>query len=101
MSELRSAIDEYRSEALGELPDSRADEDFAELQRAIQALEAERVRRLADLDRRGCYRRDGHLSTVSWLVPPYLTAGLRRRSPASSINSSGTSARKREGSDAC
>jgi len=75
LSELRSAIDEYRSEAHGELNDSRADEDFAELQRAIQALEAERLRRLADLDRRGCYRRDGYLSTVSWLVAAFAMSG--------------------------
>ena len=75
MSELRSAIEGYRSEALGELPDARAEEDFAELQRASELLEAERLRRLADLDRRGLYRADGHLSSVSWLVAAFGIGG--------------------------
>jgi Domain of unknown function (DUF222)/HNH endonuclease len=68
MSELRSAIDQLRAEDLSALPDARAEDDFAELQRAAELLEAERLRRLADLDRRGVYRRDGHLSAASWLV---------------------------------
>jgi hypothetical protein len=75
VSELRSAIEGYRSEALGELPDARAEEDFAELQRARESLEAERLRRLADLDRRGIYRADGHLSAVSWLVAVFGIGG--------------------------
>ncbi len=68
MSELRSAIEGFRSEDLGSLPDARAEEDFVELARARELLESEYLRRLADLDRRGSYRRDGHLSTASWLV---------------------------------
>jgi hypothetical protein len=68
MSELRSAIDQLRGEDLTRVPDVVAEEDFAELQRAAEMLEAERLRRLADLDRRGVHRRDGHLSTVSWLA---------------------------------
>jgi Domain of unknown function (DUF222) len=71
VSELRSAIDAYRSEALGSLPDARAEEDFAELWAAREALEAEVLRRLGDLDRRGIYRRDGHLSAASWLVSAF------------------------------
>ncbi|MFL5800124.1 MAG: DUF222 domain-containing protein [Actinomycetota bacterium] len=68
MSELRSAIDELRSEDLASLPDARVEEDFVELQRASELLELERLRRLADIDRRGLYRRDGHLSPASWLT---------------------------------
>lgn len=68
MSELRSAIDQLRGEDLTRVPDVVAEEDFAELQRAAEMLEAERLRRLADLDRRGVHRRDGHLSTASWLA---------------------------------
>jgi curved DNA-binding protein CbpA len=75
VSELRSAIEGFRSEALGELPDARAEEEFAELQRASELLEAERLRRLADLDRRGTYRADGHLSAVSWLVAGFGMGG--------------------------
>jgi hypothetical protein len=42
--------------------------DFAELQRAGQALEAERLRRLSEIHRRQSHRREGYLSTASWLV---------------------------------
>ena len=80
MSELRSAIDAYRSEPLGSLPDARAEEEFAEIQAAFDALGAERLRRLADLDRRSVCRRDGHLSTASWLVSAFGTSwGPARR----------------------
>jgi hypothetical protein len=68
MSELRSAIEQLRGEGLTRVPDVVAEKDFAELQQAAQSLETERLRRLADLDRRGLHRRDGHLSTVSWLA---------------------------------
>ncbi|HEY2802574.1 MAG TPA: hypothetical protein VGJ67_01495 [Actinomycetota bacterium] len=65
MSELRSSIDALRGEVLSGLPDTRIEEDFAELQRAAEQLELERLRRLAELDRRSIGERDGHLSTVS------------------------------------
>jgi Domain of unknown function (DUF222)/HNH endonuclease len=68
MSELRSAIDELRSETLSEMPDARIEEDFSELHRAIEQLELERLRRLAEIDRRRLYERDGHLSAASWLA---------------------------------
>src|SRR5436190_23682678 len=67
MSELRSSIDALRGEVLAELPDARIKEDFAELQRASEMIEIERLRRLAEIDRRRLYEGDGHLSTVSWL----------------------------------
>src|SRR5215471_12953968 len=57
-----------RAEDVTRLPDARAEEDFAELQRASELLEAERLRRLADLERRGVHRRDGHVSAASWLA---------------------------------
>lgn len=68
MSELRSALDGYRSEVLAGLPDARIEEDFAELQRAAELLEVERLRRLAEVDRRRLYERSGHLSAASWLA---------------------------------
>jgi hypothetical protein len=67
VSELRSVIEGLRGESLPELPDARIEEDFAELHRAIELLEGERLRRLAEIDRRKLYERDGHLSTASWL----------------------------------
>ena len=68
MSELRSSIDALRGEVLADLPDARIEEDFAELQRAAEMIEVERLRRLAEIDRRRLYERDGHLSTASWLT---------------------------------
>ena len=79
MSELLSAIDALRAEALPELADARIEADFAELQRAVELLEAERLRRLAEIDRRGLYARDGHLSTAGWLAATHrMTWGSAR-----------------------
>jgi hypothetical protein len=41
---------------------------LAELLRCAEALEGEILRRLLVVDRHRTYERDGHLSTVSWLV---------------------------------
>jgi hypothetical protein len=80
VSELRSAIEGLRAETLPELPDARIEEDFAELQRALELLDAERLRRLAEIDRRRLFERDGHLSTGrGW--PPH--TGWRGASLAS------------------
>jgi hypothetical protein len=74
MSELRSAIEGLRSEPLADLPDARIEDDFAELQRAAELLEVERLRRLAEIDRRAMYQRDGHLSAASWLASTFKMA---------------------------
>ena len=68
MSELRSAIETLQAEDVRASSDEQLVADFAEIQRAAQALEAERLRRLAEIHRRQCHRRDGYLSTASWLV---------------------------------
>lgn len=74
MSELRSAVEMLRSEALPDLPDARIEEDFAELQRVVEMLEVERLRRLAEIDRRRLFERDGHLSAASWLAATHKVA---------------------------
>src|SRR5438876_8561731 len=74
MSELRSALDGFRSEVLSDLPDARIEEDFAELQRASELVEMERLRRLAEIERRGLFQRDGHLSAASWLASNFKVA---------------------------
>ncbi len=74
MSELRSAIESLRVDSLADLPDARIEEDFAELQHAMDRLEAERLRRLAEIDRRRIFARDGHLSTASWLAAAFRVA---------------------------
>lgn len=71
MSELRSVVDALRSETLPELPDARIEEDFAELQRALELLEVERLRRLSEIDRRRLFERDGHLSAAAWLATTF------------------------------
>ncbi len=68
MSELRSVIDGFRSEVVVDLPDARVEDDLLELQAAVEALEAERLRRLAEFDRRELFALDGHLSAASWMV---------------------------------
>jgi hypothetical protein len=67
VSTLRSALDDLASEDLSFLTDEELGSDFAELHRACQVMEAERLRRLADIARRGPFARDGYLSTASWL----------------------------------
>ncbi|HVM11654.1 MAG TPA: DUF222 domain-containing protein, partial [Actinomycetota bacterium] len=74
MSELRSVVEQYRGETLSGLPDARLEEDFSELHRACELLEAERLRRLRELDRRGVGAADGHLSTAGWLAARFRVA---------------------------
>ncbi len=61
----------FRAQNITEHPDARIEEDFAALQRGIERLEVERLRRLAEIERRGLHERDGHLSAVSWLASTY------------------------------
>lgn len=68
MSGVRSALDELRIEDLSRVTDEELEADFGELQRAACSLEAERLRRLAEIHRRASFRRDGFLSTSSWLA---------------------------------
>ena len=68
MSGLRSIVEEFRSASLPELPDALIEEDFEELHRALELLETERLRRLAEIERRRLYERDGHLSAAAWFA---------------------------------
>ena len=61
-------VDVLRAETLPDLPDARIEEEFADLQRSLELLEVERLRRLAEIDRRRLFERDGHLSAASWLA---------------------------------
>ncbi|CAN5732504.1 HNH endonuclease signature motif containing protein [soil metagenome] len=80
MSELRSVIETLRTDVVSQLPDARVEQDFAELQAACEALEAERLRRLAEIARRRLFESDGHLSAASWLVARFCVAwGEARR----------------------
>jgi hypothetical protein len=74
VSTLRSALDELQAEDLGWLADEQLEEDFGELQRASQVLEAERLRRLAEVQRRASFERNGYLSATSWLADRFRMA---------------------------
>src|SRR5205823_5719099 len=66
-----------RSEDLESAPDVVVEEDLAELLAVGEALEAEVLRRLAMIDRRRSYEREGFLSTVSWLVAKFRMSRYR------------------------
>ena len=74
MSELRSVVDDLRAESLPDLPDAHIEADFAELHEAIEQLDVERLRRLAEIDRRRLFERDGHLSAAAWLSSRFRVA---------------------------
>lgn len=74
MSTIRSALDQLRAEELAWVDDDGLEADFAELERAADVLHAERLRRLAEIERRGSYRRDGYLSLTSWLAQRFRVA---------------------------
>jgi hypothetical protein len=67
-AELRSVVDVLGSEHVAGLPDELLTEDFSELQRVSERLETQKLRWLAEIDRRKLHERDGHLSCVAWLV---------------------------------
>lgn len=68
MGMLRSALDELAGQDLRLSSDQELEEDVIEIERASRALEAERLRRVAELDARGSFVRDGYLSMSAWLV---------------------------------
>jgi hypothetical protein len=71
LEQLRGVIESLRSQVLADLPDAHLEEDLTELHGAIEALEVERLRRLAHAERRKIHERDGHLSITAWLVGRY------------------------------
>jgi uncharacterized protein DUF222/HNH endonuclease len=68
MSTLRSGLEELETEDLGHRSDGELVDDFMELERSARVLEAERMRRLAEIDRRGAFKNDGYLCLSSWLA---------------------------------
>jgi hypothetical protein len=68
MSSLRSALDELASEDLPAIEDRQLEDDVIELHGAIECLEAQWLRRVAELDGRGLYASHGFLSAAAWLV---------------------------------
>jgi hypothetical protein len=68
MSTLRSAVEELQADDLGAIDDDALEDDLAEVLRAADLLHGEALRRIAEVERRSIFTRDGHLSITSWLV---------------------------------
>src|SRR5581483_7859927 len=75
MSTLRSALDELASEDLAFASDDELESSLVEIERAVGALVAERARRVAEVEARGAFARDGLLSVTMWLVHRLRVAG--------------------------
>jgi uncharacterized protein DUF222/HNH endonuclease len=69
-----SAVEDLRASDVDLQTDEELEGDFAELQRAMDMLEAERLRRLAAIDSRRTYEREGFLSVRSWLAARFRVA---------------------------
>jgi hypothetical protein len=87
MSELRSALDGLLVVDDAALSDDQLVADLDEVEHATRQLDVVRARRLAELERRGLWSRDGHLSLASWLgsrhrVAPSTAAGHVRMARA-------------------
>ena len=79
MSELRSAIEQFRARDAASVPDARLEEDFAQAQEAMDLLESARLELLAEIDRRRPFQRDGILSTAAWLAGRFRVAWASAR----------------------
>src|SRR5436190_18772314 len=67
MSTLRSGLEELRGQDLGSLSHGELQDRLGEIERACGALAGERARTVAEVERRGSFERDGHLSMASWV----------------------------------
>jgi hypothetical protein len=60
-------LTELRDEPLESLADEQLHDDLVELRRQMAALEAEWLRRVAEMDTRSSYETDGAVSAAAWL----------------------------------
>ena len=68
MGTLRSALEVLTAEDLRLVSDRVLEDDVVDIEIASRALDAERLRRIAELDARGSFAQDGYLSMAAWLV---------------------------------
>src|SRR4249919_95485 len=69
-----SVAEKVQAESLADVPDAALEEDLDELHRACERLEGRRLARIAEVDRRRLFERDGYLSCAAWLVNRYRMA---------------------------
>src|SRR5436190_15824663 len=74
MSALRSAVEELQADELVTVNDDALEADLADVFRASDLLHSEALRRIAEVERRGIFARDGHLSVTAWLVSSFRLA---------------------------
>src|SRR4051812_33617364 len=67
MSTVRSGLDELRGQDLRLLSEGELEDRLEELARAKRGLEAESARTVAEIERRGAFAAEGHLSMASLL----------------------------------
>jgi hypothetical protein len=68
MGNLRSALAELRQDDVRFMSSADLEADLEDLHRALASLEAERLRRLAEFDRRNAFARNGYSSSTAWLM---------------------------------
>jgi hypothetical protein len=73
MSTIRSGLEEYRSAELGLCSSGQIEDDVVEIRALVGALEVECARRIAVLEDRRAFERDGHLSMASWVDARFRT----------------------------
>jgi uncharacterized protein DUF222/HNH endonuclease len=67
MNALRTCLDELRSEPLRPLTDEQLEERLTDLARTRRVVEAESARTVGEIERRGSFGVDGHLSVTSFV----------------------------------
>ncbi|HEY7280306.1 MAG TPA: DUF222 domain-containing protein [Actinomycetota bacterium] len=67
MNALRTWLEELRSEPLRRLADEELEDRLSELARTRRVVEAESARTVAEIERRGSFGVDGHLSVTSFV----------------------------------
>jgi hypothetical protein len=72
--ELRAALERPDVRPLSEMPDALLEEEFGDLHRAGELLEARKLQRLSEIEHRGSFAHDGHLTVSSWLVDRFKMA---------------------------
>ena len=68
MSMLPPGLEEILAEDEAGLDDDGLEEEFAALDRAADVIDGKRLRVLAQIEHRGTYARDGHVSLTAWLA---------------------------------
>jgi hypothetical protein len=74
LSQLMPVAEALATRPLADLPDALIEEEFVAAHRVRELLDMGTLRLLSEIDRRGTYERDGHLSAAGWLVAKFKMA---------------------------